>query len=219
MMKGFLFVLSLMVAITFGAFVEHAHAVETQRIRIIFTGSADGETPIQLTEVEFLYDHDDDDDTDLVDATESDLHNSVCGWDCDSALTNRSGTPSSELSGVLSHRQVRVVYDNNYTTYFTVDDNITEATPWNVQYTWYLGSEADDRNAELNIEGYTITVPVGVESTAAPNSWRIEYFDVEELDWIVADTETGTGVDFSDGTAITNVDEEVIARKLTFTLD
>lgn len=189
------------------AVTSSSYALEAGGWRFNFTQSADGESPITLMEVEFLHDDDASAATPDVDALESDLGYSICGWDrtivddgspdysgvyqvgCDTLTTNRRGDPNVTIAiasdwrpAVKTRRQINTVIDNNFLTWWTTSDKVTSADNFFVQYTIKTGSGIS--RTLPDVTSYAITVPVDVVTTNAPVAWGLQYFDATVGNWL-----------------------------------
>lgn len=216
-----------------------ASAVQSSGWRIIFTTSIANDTPILLSEIELLYDHDDNSATANVDGTLADLGAALCGWTrqvpnltgnttpipvgCDSVRTNQQ--PDSSITvpaGTSSIRLANRLFDDGFTTEFKTKRNIDTTNQFVVIYKFYQGSSAPSRVLP-DIEQVSLTVPndyVGPgEDGLAPSIFSIEYQGtdgtwIRALDVEAANFNDGVDVDATGATVST----DGVAKKLTVTL-
>jgi len=192
-----------------------ALALQAGGYRLTMTGSVDGDTPISITEVEFL--------SASSDVFEADLGYSICGWDrviasgtyagtyqvgCDTFSTNRLGDPNVTIAipsdwrtAIKTRRQIYTMLDNNFNTYWTTADKVTADDPYSIQYTIHTGNDVPARTLP-SVTAYAITIPVADLSTGAPIAWTVEYFDAAVGNWLQDSVVTSDDVNWSSAASV-----------------
>lgn len=227
-MKKFTLAVAAFTALIFSA---NTFALEALGWRLAITTSIANDTPITISEVEWLHDDDDDSATARVDGTSADLGATECGWTatkpnftddevavavpCDSASSNQR--PDSVPANTRRNRAAKVVFDDNYSTEFQTRRTINNGQVFYVQYIWYVGSQAPGRTLP-DVEAYSVTVPTDVVDTYAPSVWTVEYLDRNSGQWTGLPDDAVSAANFNDGTAVTS-GGSTVGYKLTFTLN
>ncbi len=185
-------IIALMVAtmlFTSGA----ANSIQANGWRLNITSSIDEETPVVVTEVEFL-----DDSTVPVDVSQSDIGISDCGWTCDSVLSNQIGDSAVVfVANPKRNRKIGVAFDNNLSSYYTTTYKIV-GKPGNfyVQYSIYRGATTPPRT-NRNIKSYSVSVPDEDIKTGAPGGWTLEYLSSTSNSWELAHTRRPDSTDIN----------------------
>lgn len=226
------FVIALFCAITL-AFSSAAYSVEATGWRIIFEQSIENDTQIAVSEIEFLYDDDDDPQTPRVDATLADLGEAECGWTrdvsnldvtgdgindlqtnvpvpCDSVSTDRRRESTIVPTGTRRTRLGKLMFDDNFASEYKTRRVINPNNgTWTVQYMWYIGPAAPSRTLK-DVDAYSLTVSneyLGPSPDGlAPSIFQVDYRDPSTGRWVKVDEREA--VNFNDG-----VDVDSMGRK------
>lgn len=208
-------------------FSANAFALEARGWRLAITTSIANDTPITLSEVEWLYD----DSGSYADGTSSDLGITECGWTaakpnspdgslsdvpvpCDSASSNQR--PEDLPANTRRNRAAKVLFDDSYSTEFQTKRTINNGQVFYVQYRWYVGPAAPGRTLP-DVVAYSVTVPTDVLLTYAPSVWTVEYLDGNTGRWVRYTDADVSAANFNDGTEVTS-GGATVGYKLTFTL-
>ena len=196
-----------------------AQSLEARGWRLTFTQSIANDTPIVVSEIEWLYDDDGDPATPLADATFGDLGKADCGWTrtapnltgntgtisvgCDSVAVSKSATTT--ITGVRRTRMGFLMFDNNFASSFQTSDFVSPSNGvFQVQYVWYIGIAAPGRTLK-DVEAYTVTVPTAFlgpgENGFAPSIWTVEYLDATGR-WVKFEGADISAANFNDGTEV-----------------
>ena len=170
-----------------------------------------------------------------VDITRGDLGITLCGWTrqvpnltgnttpvavgCDTVRVNQQADSSISIpAGTSRIRLGNRLFDNNNTTQFQSARKIDSDNQFMVIYKFYQGASAIPRLIP-DVEQVSIVVPVDYvgpgDEGYAPSNFTIEY---QKNDGSWATVKEVQAANFNDGTDIT-LGSEVIAKKLTFTVD
>ena len=201
--------IAAILALTTLAFSSATFGLEALGWRLTVQQAFDDDSSAAMSEVEWLYDDDDDDDTPLIDSTEEDLGEALCGWmrrvpnltgttsvvptPCDSVSMNRRPARTNIPSGTRRTRLGKLMYDNLLTSGVETREKVAPNVDWKSQYVFYIGNSAPGRTRP-DVTEYSITVPLDqVEDGKAPSVWWVEYLDPQRGTWIrFPDSEQGS---------------------------
>ena len=213
-------------AATMLLFSTVAYSVPAKGWRLVLEQSIANNTPMVISEIEFLYDDDPSPLVEnLVDATEGDLGIVACGWTrdvannpggtpqvgvatpCDSVATDQTPDISVVPSGTRRTRLGKLMFDNSFASRFlTVRTLGRNDETWTVQYTFYIGATpagTDPNRITKDVVAYTVTVPNNFTGPTvngyAPSIWRVEYLDSASGQWINYEDAEVFAANFNDG--------------------
>ena len=236
-------IFALFTGVLFLLAVGTASALEARGWRITVVDSIANNTPVVISEVEWLYDTG---GSVYADGTESDLGIVACGWTreapnltgslatipvgCDSVSTNQ--LPDDSMTVPANTRRTRlgkIAFDDVFTSYFITKRNITATNLFHLEYSWYVGPAAPSRTLP-DVVAYTVTVPnefinpLG-DTPYAPSNWTVEYRDVNTGRWVRLENASVFAANFNDGvsvngsgTEVSDTDVTAIGKRLFFLL-